>query len=72
MNSEGMVMSRAEELLTVAAYVSYIVSLLGYVGYLLAQVAGQRLAVRVAREVGQPILAGVGSGNRGNERGEYG
>ena len=52
-------MSPTEETLTVIAYVCYLLSLLGYCGYLLSQLSRQRLAVRAPEGAMQPALAGA-------------
>jgi len=54
-------MSPAEETLTVIAYISYLLSLLGYCAHLFAQMSQRRLAVQVAQGAMQPALAGVGA-----------
>ena len=54
-------MSPAEEIVTVVAYVCYLLSLLGYWGYLLAQVSQRRVAVHALNEGLQPALAGAGT-----------
>jgi ABC-type transport system involved in cytochrome c biogenesis permease subunit len=53
-------MSPTEEIVTVIAYVCYLLSLLGYCGHLFAQVSQRRLSAPASEGL-QPALVGAGS-----------